>query len=144
MERSDVAGYQGSGEYAYEGRSEGTHVFLRHLSADRGTEALAAWDYGVVPQTLRKKLWTEARSLPAIYRLANMAPHSKGECHGQRLRCDAVGDFSWRSRTGSSEATHCDGYVIVPSRRPCPHRWIDNRGPIDLERARSKPYEEWL
>jgi hypothetical protein len=56
-----------------------------------------------------------------------------------------VGDFSWRSRTGSAEATHRDGYVIVPSsRRSCPHRWIDNRGPIDLERARSKLDEEWF
>ena len=44
-----------------------------------GTEALAAWDYGVVPQTLRKKLWTEARTLLALYRLANMAPRSKRE-----------------------------------------------------------------
>ena len=55
-----------------------------------------------------------------------------------------VGDFSWRSRAGSSEVTHRDGYKIVSSsRRSCPHRWIDNRGPVDLERARSNPYEEW-
>jgi hypothetical protein len=98
-----------------------------------------------VPETLRKKLWTEARTLPALYRLANMAPRSK---RGNAMAIDydamPVGDFSWRSRTGSSEATHRDGNVIVPSRRTCPHRWIDNRGPIDLERARSKPYEEWL
>ena len=41
------------------------------------------------------------------------------------------------------EAIHRDGYVIVPSsRRSCPHRWIDNHGPIDLERARRKPDEE--
>jgi hypothetical protein len=54
-----------------------------------------------------------------------------------------VDDFSWRSRTGTSEATHRDGYAIVPSsRRSCPHRWIDNRGHIDLERARNKPDEE--
>src|SRR5258708_379939 len=31
MERSDVAGHQGSGECACEGRSEDMHVFLRHL-----------------------------------------------------------------------------------------------------------------
>ena len=31
MERSDVAGHQGSGECAHEGHSEGMHVFLRHL-----------------------------------------------------------------------------------------------------------------
>ena len=47
------------------------------IGIDRGTEALAAWDYGAVPQTLRKKVWTEARTLPALYRLANMAPRSK-------------------------------------------------------------------
>ena len=115
------------------------------IGIDRGTEALAAQDYGALPQTLRKKLWTEAHTLPALYRLANMAPPSeRGNAMANDYDAMLVGDFSWRSRTGSSEATHCDGYVIVPSRRPCPHRWIDNRGPIDLERARSKPYEEWL
>src|SRR5258707_1666119 len=31
MERSDVAGHQGSGERAHEGYSEDMHVFLRHL-----------------------------------------------------------------------------------------------------------------
>ena len=52
--------------------------------------------------------------------------------------------FSWRSRTATSEANHRDGYVIVSSsRRSCPHRWIDNSKPIDLERARSNSYEEW-
>ena len=75
-----------------------------------------------------------------------MAPRSKRE-NAMANDYDAmpVGDFSWSSRTGSSEATHRDGYVIVPSsRRCCPHRWIDNRGPIDLERARSKSDEEWF
>ena len=115
------------------------------IGIDRGTEALAAWDYGAMPQTLRKKLWTEARTLPAVYHLANMAPPSKrGNAMANDYDAMPVGDFSWRSRTGSSEATHRDGNVIVPSRRTCPHRWIDNRGPIDLERARSKPDEEWL
>jgi hypothetical protein len=52
--------------------------------------------------------------------------------------------FSWKGRTATSEATHRDGYVIVSSlRRSCPHRWIDNRGRIDLERARSNSNEEW-
>jgi len=99
-----------------------------------------------VPETLRKKLWTEARTLPALYRLANMAPRSKrGNAMANDYDAMPVGDFSWRSRTGSSEATDRDGCVIVPlSRRSCPHHWIDNRGPIDLERARSKSYEEWL
>jgi hypothetical protein len=56
-----------------------------------------------------------------------------------------VGDFSSRSRTGSSETKHRDGHMIVSSsKRSCPHRWIDNREPVDLGRARSKPYEEWL
>ena len=115
------------------------------IGIDRGTEALAAWDYGAVPQTLRKKVWTEARTLPALYRLANMAPRSKrGNAMANDYDAMPVGDFSWRSRTGSSEATHRDGYVIVPSRRSCPHHWIDNRGPIDLERARSKSDEEWF
>jgi len=116
------------------------------IGIDRGTEALAAWDYGAVPQTLRKKVWTEARTLPALYRLANMAPRSKpGNAMVNDYDAMPVGDFSWRSRTGSSEATDRDGCVIVPlSRRSCPHHWIDNRGPIDLERARSKSYEEWL
>ncbi|SRR5258708_7099740 len=39
MERSDVAGHQGSGECAPEGHSEGMHVFLRHLvsnASERG------------------------------------------------------------------------------------------------------------
>src|SRR5260370_28924337 len=39
MERSDVAGHQGSGECAHEGHSEGMHVFLRHLvsnASERG------------------------------------------------------------------------------------------------------------
>jgi hypothetical protein len=56
-----------------------------------------------------------------------------------------VGDFSWRSRPSTFEVTHRDGYRIVSSsKRSCPHRWIDNRRHVDLERARSNPYEEWL
>ena len=93
-----------------------------------------------------KKVWTEARTLPALYRLANMAPRSKpGNAMVNDYDAMPIGDFSWRSRTRSSEATDRDGCVIVPlSRRSCPHHWIDNRGPIDLERARSKSYEEWI
>jgi hypothetical protein len=45
--------------------------------------------------------------------------------------------FSWKGRTATSEATHRDGYVIVSSsRRSCPHRWIDNRGPPSIWSAR--------
>ena len=79
-------------------------------------------------------------------RWANMAPRSKRE-NVMANDYDAMpmdDFFPWRRRTATSEVTHRDGDVIVASsRRSCPHRWIDDRGPIDLERTRSNSYKEW-
>jgi hypothetical protein len=56
-----------------------------------------------------------------------------------------TGENVWTGLRGTREALMRDGYSIDPiSLDFCPHQWLDNKGYVDLNSARTTPLAEIL